>query len=69
MSDNERTYTVYRFFQGSTEKRVVYKSVSLALAKQHCSDPDSSSGSTMRPELIEVTRQHGPWFDGFQVDE
>jgi hypothetical protein len=69
VSANEPTYTVYRFFQGPTEKQVILERVSLDAAKAYCSDRNASSGSATRPELIEVTRQYGPWFDGFQKDE
>lgn len=62
------TYTVYRYFANHPDKEVVRKGLTLEEAKQHCNDPETSSRTATSPLAKEYTAQHGPWFDGFTVE-
>lgn len=52
------TYSIIRFrFKG--DKSVIKTGLSLEEAKEHCSDPESSSQTATDPE------EPGDWFDGY----
>lgn len=62
-----QTYTVYRHFMNGG-KEVIKAGLTLKEAKEHCSDPQTSSKTAEGEEMEAYTRKHGPWFDGFDAD-
>ncbi len=57
-------FKIVRTFQNGG-KRVVKTGLSLAEAKAHCSDPETSSRTCRGARAKARTRRFGPWFDGF----
>lgn len=63
------TYRIVRFYQtGPTKRRVLERGVSYAEAREHCSDPETSSSTATNAEAKRRTKQSGPWFDGFEKE-
>lgn len=58
-------YQIYRFFQNHG-KRKVQVVPTLALAQEHCRDPESSSTTCKGTTGRRRTRARGPWFDGYE---
>lgn len=59
-------YKIVRFYQDSTQPRRTIKVVeTLDEAQAHCQDPETSSKTCKKPHNRRRTRQHGPWFDGY----
>lgn len=60
-------YRIVRFYQSAAIRRRVIKIVpTLALAQEHCSDPETSSETCTSPVGKARTRRIGPWFDGYE---
>ena len=60
-------YMIVRFyFRGG--RRVIKTGLSLEEARAHCADPEASSRTCVSPAGIRRTAQHGPWFDGFEIE-
>ena len=58
-------YKVVRmYFRGG--RRTVKTGLTLAQAQKHCSDPETSSSTCKKPANVRRTREHGPWFDGYE---
>ncbi len=72
MEDN-KTYRVERFFlnggsrgpNGGSYREVVSEGLTLAEAKEHCEDDESSWKTATSAEAQKRTREKGEWFDGF----
>lgn len=65
MTDTEPTYKVIRFFRDSDYKIVVKTGLTLALAQEHCNDPETSSSTCTNEDGKRRTARSGPWFDGW----
>lgn len=63
------TYRVVRFFQRSGRRRIVATGLTLALAQAHCRNPETSSSTTTGAVGKRRTRERGPWFDGYEVED
>jgi hypothetical protein len=61
------TYKIIRFFQ-SGERKTMETGLTLEEAQEHCNDPETSSKTCTRPELLLVTQKRGPWFDGYEEE-
>lgn len=61
-----RHYNIVRFFRDSGRRRVVMSRVTLAVAQLHCSNPETSSSTCTNAKGKRRTREHGPWFDGYE---
>lgn len=62
-------YKIVRFFQSRTKDNCIIKEgLTLKQAKEHCSDPETSSSSCSQQHLIDLTKEHGDWFDGYRSD-
>ena len=61
------TYKVIRFFLHG-DKRVIDTGLSLEEAQQHCANPETSFTTCTKPELVRLTRERGPWFDGYDTE-
>ena len=60
-------YSIYRFFmEGGNE--LIAEGLTLKEAKEHCSDPNSSS-HTCASSLDHIAEEFGPWFDGYESEE
>jgi hypothetical protein len=63
---SDRGYNVVRmYFRGG--KRIIRKRVTLAEAKAHCADPETSSSTCQGAAGRRRTREMGPWFDGYEA--
>lgn len=61
------TYMIRRLFMNG-EKVFIKGGLTLEEAQEHCSDPETSSRSCTDPELIALTEERGPWFDGYDEE-
>ena len=57
-------YKIVRFYQSGTRRTVGYVPT-LALAQEHCHNPETSSRTCTRAAGKRRTRERGPWFDGY----
>lgn len=64
MSD-EATYKIVRHFQNSGRRFLIKSGLTLALAKEHCNNPETSSSTCTGEAGKRRTRLSGPWFDAF----
>jgi len=58
-------YKIVRFFRDDHASQVIKKNLTLAEAKAHCHDPETSSSTAKSAKAVRLTDSHGPWFDGF----
>lgn len=68
---SDQTYRIVRFYQNDSDplhRTVLGTGLTLAEAQAHCRDDQTSSRTATRPELVEHTAKHGPWFDGFEKE-
>jgi len=57
-------YKIVRmYFKGGS--RIIKRGLTLEEARNHCSDPETSSSTCTKREGINRTRNFGPWFDGY----
>jgi len=47
---------------------VIKRGLTLEEAQAHCKDPETSSSTCTKPELIAYTHLTGPWFDGYDKE-
>lgn len=66
--EDTQTYVIKRRFKNRDEVIVLARGVSLAEAKAHCSDPDTSSATCSTVEGQDLARQFGPWFDTWEEE-
>jgi hypothetical protein len=58
-------FNIVRYhFKG--EKKNIKENVTLEEAQRHCNDPETSSKTCKHKENRDYTKQHGPWFDGYE---
>lgn len=61
------SYKVVRvYFNRPGYRRTILDRVTLEQAKQHCSDPETSSRTCTSSAGKARTRRMGPWFDCFE---
>jgi len=58
------SYKIVRNYQKGGH-RIIDEGLTLAEAKAHCSNPETSSRTCKSAAAKAVTRRMGPWFDGF----
>lgn len=62
-----QTYKIVRmYFNGGN--RTIKTGLTLEEAKEHCSDPETSSQTATSAAAQKRTRECGPWFDGFEKE-
>jgi hypothetical protein len=61
------TYKIIRNFMHHPSE-VIAEGLTLKEAKEHCSDPETSSRKCTSEEGIALTNRMGPWFDGFDEE-
>ena len=59
-----KMYKIVRMYQNHPSV-VVRKRLTLVEAQRHCRDPETSSKTRTKPDLIAHTERMGPWFDGY----
>lgn len=57
-------YHIIRFYQNHTS-RVIRRGLTLAQARKHCTNPETSSRTATSAAAKARTRKLGPWFDGY----
>lgn len=63
------TYKIVRnYFDSPRHGEVVKRGLSLEEAQAHCQDPETSSSTCTKARLRLRTKQHGPWFDGYEEE-
>lgn len=63
--ESETTYRIIRFFHDIGVRETVARGLTLAEAREHCSDPETSSRTCTELENVRRTKEHGAWFDGY----
>jgi len=58
-------YKIVRFFRDDHAAQIIEKGLTLAEAKAHCKNPETSSSTAKSAEAKQYTRDYGPWFDGY----
>jgi hypothetical protein len=62
-------YRIVRMFEHRDQSAVVVRrGLTLEEAQAHCRDPETSSKTATSDSARAVTRERGPWFDGYEVD-
>lgn len=65
----EKTYKIIRgFFRNDVDSRVIATGLTLEEAREHCRDPETSSKTATSTEAEQLTRECGPWFDGYEEE-
>lgn len=67
MSDDV-TYKIVRMFRDSNKRMIVKTGLSLEEAQEHCRDPETSSRTATGLVEQSLTRNFGPWFDGYEEE-
>ena len=63
----EKYKIVRGFLRGG--KRVITRGLTLEEAQAYCRDPRTSSKTALDAKSVRYTESHGPWFDGYELDE
>ena len=58
------TYKIVRHFADG-DSEVIEMDLTLAEAKAHCKDPNTSSRTATDEAGVKLTEERGMWFDGF----
>lgn len=67
-NDSEaRVWRVIRFYQAG-RSRTIARGLTLAEAKAHCNDPETSSYTATSRAARARTKRLGAWFDGYTSD-
>lgn len=63
------TYKIVRmYFNKDIPKRTIDTRLTLEEAQAHCSDPETSSRTCIKPAGVRRTRKLGAWFDGYEKE-
>jgi len=62
------TYKVIRMFRDSAKRMVIKTGLTLDEAQSHCRDPETSSSTASGLVEKTLTRNFGPWFDGYEEE-
>lgn len=66
--DDTTTYRVVRMYRDRSGTQTIARGLTLAEAREHCRDPETSSSSGASAEALARTAQFGPWFDGYEEE-
>lgn len=66
MSDT--TYKVIRMFRDSSKRMIIKTGLTLKEAQAHCKDPETSSSTATGIVELTLTKNFGPWFDGYEEE-
>lgn len=61
-------YQIVRFFLDYERhrRRVIKKGLTEQQAREHCSNPETSSSTAKTSRSRRITRLYGDWFDGYE---
>lgn len=62
-------YNIVRMYYnngGRVTRRIIKRNVSLAEARRHCNDPETSSSTATSYAARKRTERVGAWFDGYE---
>jgi hypothetical protein len=62
-----RRYKIVRMYARG-RKRTILSGLTLAEARAHCKDPETSSSTCSKSAGLARTRRMGEWFDGYDVE-
>jgi hypothetical protein len=62
------TYKVIRMFRDSSKRMVIKTGLTLEEAQEHCRDPETSSSTAKGFVELALTKNFGPWFDGYEEE-
>lgn len=62
------TYKIVRRYFKNFSKRTIDTGLTLQEAKDHCSNPETSSRTCTSAKGKKLTQQKGPWFDGYEKE-
>lgn len=60
------TYRIVRMYQGDHPTQTVRRGLTLEEAQAHCRDPETSSSTARSSAARKLTRDKGPWFEGYE---
>jgi hypothetical protein len=55
-------------FRDTDQSTIVRRGLTLEDARAHCQDPETSSATATSASAQALTRERGPWFDGYEAD-
>lgn len=62
------TYKIVRMYAGNHPSKTLQTGLTLAEAREHCRDPETSSDKATNDEARAHTAQFGRWFDGYDEE-
>ena len=69
MTIKSKAYKIVRMFQrDSSNNKTIATGLTLKEAQAHCKDPETSSSTARGLDQIFLTRNLGPWFDGYEEE-
>ena len=66
--ESSQKYKIMRHYHVSQISRTILTGLTLAEAKTHCKDPETSSRTCTSAAKKKITKRNGPWFEGFEKD-
>ena len=60
-------YKIIRFYANG-KSRTLHRGLTLEQAQKHCSDPETSSTTAVRPVSKARTKKCGAWFEGYTAE-
>lgn len=60
------SYRIVRMFRDGRSSFTVKSGLTLEQAQAHCKDPETSSSTCKSEEGLELAKEYGPWFDGYE---
>ncbi len=64
---DDETYKIVRIFERGG-RETLQTGLTLAEAKEHCNDPETSSATATDPEAVKLTEEKGKWFDAWYAE-
>ena len=61
-------YKIVRIFANRERKVTIHRNLTLDEAQAHCRDPQTSSAGCTTKTGKARTRNYGPWFDSYSLD-
>ena len=59
-------YQIVRMYQKKWQGRVIQSGLTLEQAREHCSNPETSSRTCTSASSKAITRRNGEWFDSYR---
>ena len=60
------TYKIIRGFRDRDMSVIIATNRTLKQARAHCKGPETSSSTCTTDEGLALTKEYGPWFDGYE---